>query len=108
MAKKLQIKTKLFEEPSGSSPENKKDKKLELIKDDKITTKIFRLREWDAKIFEDLIAKISKLSGGERIDATKLLRGALYLADKRKPEILLKGIMEAERHSLAYKFYQED
>ena len=93
--KKLNIKTKLS---SISSPEQATEK-LDLIKKPKTYPRSYRWRKYDLEVIEDLIYKTKDLSAF-KVDATKLIRGALYIASKKNPEKLLEDIMEAERKSL--------
>ena len=93
--KKLSIKTKLQKVPS---PENAAEK-LNLVKRPKTYPRAYRWRHHDLEIIEDLIEKTNNLTN-YKVDATKLIRGSLYIASKTKPEKLLNMIMEAERKSV--------
>ncbi len=95
MAKKLGIKTKLTK---LSSPEAATEK-LNLIEGVKTYPRSYRWREYDLELIESLVDKVNSISS-RRIDVTKILRGAICLADKKSPEKLLEAIMEAEKKSL--------
>jgi hypothetical protein len=95
MAKKLQIKTKLSDR---DAPEKTKEK-LNLIKGDKAYPRSYRWRDYDLKLIESLVAKVNEVSN-RKIDATKIIRGALFLADKKSAKQLLEAIMDAEKKSL--------
>jgi hypothetical protein len=95
MAKKLQIKTKLSDR---DAPEKTKEK-LNLIKGDKTYPRSYRWRDYDLKLIESLVAKVNEVSN-RKIDATKIIRGALFLADKKSAKQLLEAIMDAEKKSL--------
>ena len=93
--KKLSIKTKLGQSPpSGDTAE-----KLNLVKKTKTYPRSYRWREYDLELIEDLILKTRDLSG-YKVDATKLIRGALQIASKKSPEKLLEAIKNAELNSL--------
>ncbi len=85
------VKTKL------TSPQEETDK-LSLVKKMKTYPRSYRWREYDLQAIDDLIAKAS--IGSYKVDATKLIRGALYLANKKSSEKLLDAILDAERKSL--------
>ena len=55
------------------------------------------------ELIERLVEKVKSVST-RRIDVTKILRGALHLANKKNPEKLIDAIMEAERNSLISKY----
>jgi hypothetical protein len=95
MAKKLQIKTKLSDR---DAPEKAKEK-LNLIKGDTTYPRSYRWRDYDLKLIESLVAKVNEVSN-RKIDATKIIRGALFLADKKSAKQLLESIMDAEKNSL--------
>ena len=99
MAKKItKIKTKLSK---ISSPEEITEK-LSIKKGIKTYPRSYRWREYDLTVIEDLIAKINEVSP-QKIDITKLIRGALYLASKQTPQNVLKAVSEAEKQSLISK-----
>ena len=99
MAKKItRIKTKLSK---VSSPEETMEK-LSLKKGIKTYPRSYRWREYDLTVIEDLITKINGVSP-QKIDTTKLIRGALYLASQQTPKNVLKAVSEAEKQSLISK-----
>ncbi|KAF5416007.1 MAG: hypothetical protein C5S49_05195 [Candidatus Methanogaster sp.] len=96
MVKKITvIKTKLSK---VSSPEEITEK-LSLKKGIKTYPRSYRWREYDLNVIEDLIAKINAVTP-QKIDITKLIRGALHLASKQTPKNILEAIFEAEKRSL--------
>lgn len=99
MAKKLGIKTKLTKTPSPKET----TEKLDLIKGAKTYPRSYRWREYDIELIESLVEKVNSVSS-RKIDATKVIRGALSLAEKKSPEKLIDAIMEAERNSLLSRF----
>lgn len=100
MVKKItKVKTKLSK---VSSPEGITEK-LSLKKGIKTYPRSYRWREYDLTVIEDLIAKINAVTP-QKIDITKLIRGALYLASKQSPKNILKAIFEAEKRSLFSKW----
>ena len=99
MAKKITgIKTKLSK---VSSPKEITEK-LNLKKGIKTYPRSYRWREYDLTVIEDLIVKANTISP-QKIDTTKLIRGALYLASKQTPQNILKAVSEAEKQSLISK-----
>jgi hypothetical protein len=97
MAKKLQIKTKLSDR---DAPEKSMEReKLNLVKGDKTYPRSYRWRDYDLKLIEGLVAKANEVSN-RKMDATKIIRGALFLADKKNAKQLFEAIMEAEKNSL--------
>ncbi len=99
MGKKITgVKTKLSK---VSSPKEITEK-LSLKKGMKTYPRSYRWREYDLTVIEDLIAKINVISP-KKIDTTKLIRGALYLASKQTSKNVLKAISEAEKQSLISK-----
>ena len=99
MAKKpLTVKTKL---KRLDSPTEAKTESVGVIRDTKYYPRSYRWRDSDLELIGQLLEKINHLSP-RKIDATKMLRGAMVLADKVKPEKLLDAVVEAERNSLKY------
>lgn len=95
MAKQLTVKTKLQERASPSqAPVARR-----LLSTVKTYPRSYRWREQDVKLIDALMARVNGISG-RRIDATKLIRGALHLAEKQQPERILQSIVEAESRSL--------
>ncbi len=99
MAKKLEVKTKLAKAPSPQESEANPN----LLGDPKTYSRSYRWREYDMRLIEDLVIKANSVSS-RRIDATKILRGALSLASKKSPEKLLKSVIEAEKKSLVSRY----
>lgn len=97
MAKKLTIKTKL-----GAGPPDAPKERLNLVKDLKTYPRSYRWRKHDLDLINALVQKTRGISN-LRVDATKLIRGALWIASKKKPEKLIEAIAEAERLSLISK-----
>jgi hypothetical protein len=95
MAKKLQIKTKLTDRDAPEKP----GEKLNLVKDDTTYPRSYRWRDYELKLIESLVAKVNEVSN-KKIDATKIIRGALFLAGKKSATQLLEAIMDAEKKSL--------
>ena len=93
--KKLEVKTKLRKETSQQEAQDS----LNLIRDAKTYPRSYRWREYDLKLIDDLVSKANSVSS-RRIDATKILRGALSIADKKSPEKLLESVVEAEKKSI--------
>jgi hypothetical protein len=58
--------------------------------------KSYRWRRYDLDLLNELLRKVNKVSPDRKIDATKLLRGALYFVSREKPEKVLKAIIETE------------
>lgn len=98
MAKKLTMKTKLSEKQTPETPKEK----LNLVKEDKTYPRSYRWREYDLELIDGLVGKVNKASQ-RKIDATKIIRGALYMANKRRAKQILEAIMEAEKNSLISK-----
>jgi hypothetical protein len=96
--KKLGVRTKL----TVPDPEEETEKPG-LVKGIKDYPRSYRWRAYDMNLIESLVSKVNKVSN-RRVDATKVIRGALYLAEKRKPEKLLDAIMEAEKNSMISKY----
>ena len=69
--------------------------------------KSYRWRRYDLDLLNGLLRKVNEISPDRKIDATKLLRGALYFVSREKPEKLLKAIIEAEKKSFLSKFETE-
>ena len=100
MVKKItKVKTKLSK---VSSPEGITEK-LSLKKGIKTYPRSYRWREYDLTVIEDLSAKINAVTP-QKIDITKLIRGALHLASKQTPKNVLEAIFEAEKRSLFSKW----
>ncbi len=97
MAKKLTIKTKLSPKPAEGPPE-----KLNLIKGVKTYPRSYRWRKYDLDLIDSLVQKTQGLTN-LHVNVTGLLRGALLLASKKKPEKLVEIIAEAERLSVISK-----
>jgi hypothetical protein len=96
MAKKLGIKTKLA---TPQAKEKTEKNKLNLLKDVKTYPRSYRWREYDLKVIENLLAKVNAVSS-RKIDTTKLIRGALYIANTNKAEKLFNAVLEAEKNSM--------
>ncbi len=92
MSKKINVQTKL-----------KKDgptEKLNLKNKQQVThPKSYRWRAKDLEMLETLIFKVNKVSG-RKLDATKVLRGAIFSANKKQVEKFLVDIAEAEMASI--------
>lgn len=104
MAKKLTIrKSKLSkkEVTDNEAPEEPKEK-LNLLKGEKSYPRSYRWRGYDLEMIEKLIKKANDVSR-VKIDATKVLRGAMLLADKKSAKQLLEAIMDAEKKSILSK-----
>jgi len=88
------------EEPPHVEPETEEEKaeSLGLIKH-RDYPRSYRWREYDISILESLMERVNAISA-RKIDATKVLRGAMLLAEKQKPEKLFDAIMEAEKQSM--------
>ena len=100
MGKKItRVKTKLSK---VSSPKEITEK-LSLKKGMKTYPRSYRWREYDLTVIEDLSAKINAVTP-QKIDITKLIRGALHLASKQTPKNVLKAIFEAEKQSFFSKW----
>jgi hypothetical protein len=90
--KKLSIKSKLnINTPS--------DNDLNLIKKTSTYPKSYRWKKHDLEIIKSLVEQTNYVSKNYKVGAINLLRGALLLARKQKPEKLLKLIIEAEKES---------
>jgi hypothetical protein len=63
----------------------------------------YRWREYDISVLESLMERVNSISA-RKIDATKVLRGAMLLAEKQKPEKLFDAIMEAEKQSMVASY----
>lgn len=96
---KSKIKTKLTK---TSSP-HEATEELDIVKSVKTYPRSYRWREADLELIERIIAKVNSIST-RKIDATKVIRGALFIAEKRSPNKLIEAIMEAEKESLISKF----
>lgn len=96
---KITLKSKL----SRVSSPKEATEDLNLLKKPKGWPRAYRWRPYDVELMEELVAKINAQGQYFKVDVTKLLRGALFLASKKKPEQLLEEIMTAERLSLASK-----
>ena len=99
VTKITKVKTKLSK---VSSPEGITEK-LSLKKGIKTYPRSYRWREYDLTVIEDLSAKINAVTP-QKIDITKLIRGALHLASKQTPKNVLEAIFEAEKRSLFSKW----
>ena len=95
---KSKIKTKLIK---TSSP-HEVTEELDIVKAVKTYPRSYRWREADLELIERIIAKVNSIST-RKIDATKVIRGALFIAEKRSPDKLFEAIMEAEKISLISK-----
>jgi hypothetical protein len=93
--KPLIVKTKLKKRPFQDKPA----KKIGLKKAPKDYPKSYRWRESDLEMIRQLLERVNEVSP-RKIDATKLLRGALALAMEYHPEKLLEAIGKAESRSL--------
>lgn len=97
--KKLTVKTRL---DKVASPEQAREK-LNLVKKPKTQLKSYIWREWELGLIEEMLAELSKVSSHYKVNASQLIRGALYIASKKKPEQLLDKVLEAERLSMLTK-----
>ena len=96
--KKLGVRTKL------SLPDpDRETEKPGLVKGLKDYPRSYRWRAYDMNLIDALVTKVNQVSN-RRVDATKVIRGALYLANKRTAEKLLDAIMEAEKNSMISKY----
>ncbi len=82
--------------PTKVDPKKKSTKKTIKL------TQNFRWRPYDKLLIEELVDKINKVSA-KKLSTIHLLRGALELARKKKPEKLLEEILEAEKKSIISK-----
>lgn len=103
MAKKLELKTKLTETDSPEKAETRQDNPNLVRKKGKTYPRSYRWRENDIRIIDELTEKINQISL-QKVDATKILRGALYLASKKNPEKFLDAIVEAEKNAFISKY----
>ncbi len=100
---KLSVKSKLSEkEVPGNEASEEPKEKLNLMKEDKTYPRSYRWRGYDLEMIEKMVEKVNGVSG-RKIDATKVLRGAMLLADKKSAKQLLEAIMEAEKKSILSK-----
>ncbi len=95
---KSKIKTKLTK---TSSP-HEVTEELDIVKTVKTYPRSYRWREADLELIERIIAKVNSIST-RKIDATKVIRGSLFIAEKKSPHKLIEAIMEAEKKSLISK-----
>ena len=101
--KQIELKTKLpgrqknIEEKEIKS--FKTSGKLGLKKDTKYYPKSYRWRSSDIEMIEMLVDKVNRTSN-RKLDATKIIRGALVIASKSKTEKLLNAIVQAEMNSI--------
>ena len=95
---KSKIKTKLTK---TSSP-HEATEELDIVKSIKTYPRSYRWREADLELIERIIAKVNSIST-RKIDATKVIRGSLFVAEKKSPNKLIEAIMEAEKKSLISK-----
>jgi hypothetical protein len=101
--KQIELKTKLpgrqknIEEKEIKS--SKTSEKLGLKKDTKYYPKSYRWRSSDIEMIEMLVDKVNRTSN-RKLDATKIIRGALVIASKSKTEKLLNAIVQAEMNSI--------
>jgi hypothetical protein len=91
--KKLSMKTKLTSTPSPA--ENTEE--LDLIKKPTIYPKSYRWKKYDLEVIEELVFMTNEISKNYKAKPINILRGALLLAQKQKPEKLLEIILEAEK-----------
>ena len=109
MANKIALKTKLTaKKPKPKAPEasGKEQPKAQtqgqgigLLQDTKTFPRSYRWREADLEMIERL-RKVVNDNTPRKIDVTKILRGAMLLAEKAPIDRLLKAIAEAEANSL--------
>lgn len=102
MVKKLELKTRLTGTDSPQKTEAQDDS-LNLVRKVKTCPRSYRWREYDVKVIEELTEKINQVSS-QKIDTTKILRGALHLAKKQSPEKLIEAIFEAEKNAFISKY----
>ena len=95
---KSKIKTKLTK---TSSP-HEATEELDIVKSIKTYPRSYRWREADLELIERIITKVNSVST-RKIDATKVIRGALFIAEKKSPDKLIKAIIEAEKISIISK-----
>ena len=86
------------EQEQGDGQGEERPESLGLIKH-RDYPRSYRWREYDISILESLMERVNAVSS-RKIDATKVLRGAMLLAEKQKPEKLFDAIMEAEKQSM--------
>ena len=99
--KKLQVITKL----TKTEPDKEEQAgKLNLLIRTKTFPRSYRWRESDIRLIESLTEKVNNTSPHYKVDATKIIRAALYLAEKRSPENLLKAVIESEKKVVISKF----
>ena len=101
--KQIELKTKLHSRKKSSvkdkTTKSKKSEKLGLKKDTKYYPKSYRWRSSDIEMIEKLVDRVNRTSN-RKLDATKILRGALVVASKSKTEKLLNAIIQAEMNSI--------
>lgn len=101
--KQIELKTKLPGRKNimvkDGSNDSKKSKKLGLKKDTKYYPKSYRWRSSDIEMIEKLVDRVNRTSN-RKLDATKIIRGALVIASKAKTDRLLNAIVQAEMNSI--------
>jgi len=95
---KSKIKTKLIK---TSSP-HEATEELNIIKDIKTYPRSYRWREAEIELIDRVVEKVNTISK-RKIDATKVIRGSLFLAEKKSPSKLIEAILEAEKKSIISK-----
>ena len=101
--KQIELKTKLPGRQKNIEEKeiklSKTSEKLGLKKDTKYYPKSYRWRSSDIEMIEMLVDKVNRTSN-RKLDATKIIRGALVIASKSKTEKLLNAIVQAEMNSI--------
>ncbi len=93
----IKIQTKLTKKRKKSKLDL--DLNLNAKKNKKHSTS-YKWRTQDKEMISDLVAKVNEVSG-RKIDATKVLRGAIFSASKKSPQKFINDIIEAEIRSFS-------
>lgn len=101
--KSIALKTKLPDRKKvalkDGLSEKDKSEEIGLKKDTKYYPRSYRWRASDIEMIQSLVDRVNR-SSNRKLDATKIIRGALVLASKAKTERLINAVIQAEIDSI--------